>query len=212
MSVVAPSPEDLQKKEALYQKILVHRESGKELTPEEHKAIQQELADLIVVVPILGAITLKQLVKAALVGVVGFLYNTGASHYVNIYSQEKWLAASKSTKKGAVQWKFYIDSTGNKIFEAKLKGISNYLSWTGIMGQCEMKPKYAKTGCKDWANKTFVMYNVSNGKGIGTWSETNDIMYNRTNVKNFEWEFVAFNHPEFKEIDHLIVEAHADLQ
>ncbi len=211
MSVVAPSPEDLKKKEDLYQKILTIRESGKELTPEEHNAIQQELADLIDVVPAV-IIRLAQLVAAGLTGIMGFLYNTGASHYVNIYSQQKWLAASKSTKKGAVQWKFYIDSTGNFVFDAKLLGVTNFLSWTGIMGQCEMKKTYAKTGCKNWANKTFVMYNVDNGKGIGTWSETNDIMYNRTNVKNFEWEFIAFNHSEFKEIDHLIVEAHANLQ
>ena len=209
--MVAHSSEDLKKKEDLYQKILTIRESGKELTPEEHNAIQQELADLIDVVPAV-IIRLAQLVAAGLTGIMGFLYNTGASHYVNIYSQQKWLAASKSTKKGAVQWKFYIDSTGNFVFDAKLLGVTNFLSWTGIMGQCEMKKTYAKTGCKNWANKTFVMYNVDNGKGIGTWSETNDIMYNRTNVKNFEWEFIAFNHSEFKEIDHLIVEAHANLQ
>jgi len=37
-------------------------------------------------------------------------------------------------------------------------------------------------------------------------------MYNRTNATHFEWNFVMYNHAEFKEIDHLIVEAYENQQ
>ncbi len=211
MSVVAPSPEDLQKKEALYQKILSLRESGKQPSLEENDALEKELASLVGVVPV-GAINLRQLVAAGLVGISGFLYNAGASCYVEVYSRNKWLSASKSTVNGAIQWKFYIDSLGNYVLEVNFAGIKQYLSFTGIMGQCLLKKKYKKITAKNWVDKTFRLLNESNNENIGTWSDTNEIMYNRTNATHFEWEFVALNHAEFKEIDHLIVEAYENQQ
>lgn len=211
MSLPQPTPEQLSQKEALYQKILAQRESGKELSLEENDAIEKELASLIVVVPA-HAINLRQLVAAGLVGITGFLYNTGASCYAEIYSQGKWLAATKSTVNGAVQWKFYIDSLGNYVLEANLLGIKNYLSWTGAMGQCLLRKKYAKISATNWVDKTFRLLNESNNENIGTWSDTNEIMYNRTNATHFEWSFAALNHAEFKEIDHLIADAYENQQ
>jgi hypothetical protein len=211
MSVVQPTPEQLAQKEALYQKILAHRKSGKELSLEENDAIEKELASLIVAVPV-GAINMRRLVGAGLAGVVGFLYNTGASAYVEAYSKNKWLSATKSTVNGAIQWKFYIDSLGNYVLEANLFGIKNYLSFTGIMGQCLLSQKYKKITAQNWVDKTFKLLNESNSENIGTWSDTNEIMYNRTNATHFEWAFTMLNHAEFKEIDHLIAEAYENQQ
>ena len=52
------------------------------------------------------------------------------------------------------------------------------------------------------------MMNPNNSEYIGTWSNTNEHLYNRTNVTQKDWEFSYYNTKEFTEDDHLIYDAY----
>ncbi len=139
---------------------------------------------------------------------VGFLYNQGAGGYVYVDSDNKWLYASKSTTEGAVRWKLYQDSVGNLILNATIGSAQLYFNWRDTTGACKLYDSYDRMTAQDWAETMFKMCNPNNKEYIGTWSETDKELYNRTNVSYKEFGFQFFDLKSFTQDDHLIYSAY----
>jgi hypothetical protein len=170
-----------------------------------HAELDAELAGLHVELP------MKWLTQSLLAGgvpFVGFLYNWGASMYVCVDSDDKWLFATKSTTAGAVRWKLYLDSVGNLVLNATIGSAQMYFNWRATTGACKLYDSYDRMIAKDWAEKVFQLYNPNNQENIGTWSTSDKELYNRTNVSYKEFGFQFFDEDSFTEDDHLIYDAY----
>lgn len=139
---------------------------------------------------------------------VGFLYNYGASMYVYVDSDDKWLYATKSTTEGAVRWKLYQDSVGNLVLNATIGSAQMYFNWRNTTGACKLYDSYDKMTAKDWAQTQFKMFNPDNEEYIGTWSTTDKELYNRTNISYTEFGFQFFDQNAFTQDDYLIYNAY----
>ncbi|MER6944100.1 hypothetical protein ABT294_08760 [Nonomuraea sp. NPDC000554] len=145
---------------------------------------------------------------------VGFLYNTGFSCYVNSDGDDKWLFAAKSTIDGAVRWTLYKDSVGNLVINATIGGATFYFNWRNTTGACKLYDSYDKMTAQTWVKSgvfdgdTFQVQNSSNRQLIGTWSNSDNELYNRTNIVRREFGFQFIDESAFSEDDKLIYSAY----
>ena len=167
--------------------------------------LEKDLSDLHVTLP------MKKLTKALLAAggtFVGFLYNTGFSAYVYADSNEKWLYAGKTTTEGAVRFSAYQDSVGNIVLTAKIGLGKAYFNWRTSTGACKLYDSYDKLDAKDWAETKFKIFNPNNEQYVGTWSNTDESLYQRKNVVRTQFEFNFFDEDEFSKDDKLIYSAY----
>jgi hypothetical protein len=138
----------------------------------------------------------------------GFLKNTGTGMYVCKEENDIWLWACKSTTEGAIRWKVYYDSVGNIVFNATIGSTQWYLNWRSSTGACKLYDSYDNMTAADWASETFKLYNPENKEYIGTWSDDNKELYNRSRVCNKEFGFQFINKAAFTHDDYLIYGAY----
>ncbi|MDR8407841.1 hypothetical protein MTP10_03710 [Nonomuraea sp. 3-1Str] len=189
----------------------VHELRGSQVKPQDNgEKLDRDLAALHPTLPLKW---LTSSLFATGTAFVGFLYNTGFSCYVSADGDDKWLFAAKSTTDGAVRWTLYKDSVGNLVINATIGGATFFFNWRNTTGACKLYDSYDKMTAQTWVQSgvfdgdTFQMQNADNKQLIGAWSNSDNELYNRTNIVRREFGFQFFDKEAFSADDKLIYSA-----
>ncbi|MDT3444353.1 MULTISPECIES: hypothetical protein [unclassified Pseudofrankia] len=136
----------------------------------------------------------------------GYLYNVGFDTYVT--NDGVWLYSSSATTDGALLWT--LQKNGQNLYLSTfVDGTQMYFNWRNSTGACKLYPTYDPITVNRWiSDNIFMMLNPSVNEQIGTWSPSDNELYNRANVVNTDFRFSYIPQESLSADDRLIYDTY----
>jgi hypothetical protein len=137
----------------------------------------------------------------------GSLFNSGCGRYVN--RDDIWLYANAQDILRTIEWRLYRDPGGRLVLITNMGGKPMYFNWRNTTGACKLYDTYDWLAINRWApDDVFHMWNPDNRQPIGTWSDTDFQLYNRTNIANPTFKFSYIVEEDLSADDRLIFDTY----